>query len=561
MKIKAKNFKCFGEREQGFDEIFPMNLIIGRNNSGKSALLDLVSYTISPTDITPHGHKGRKVIPEVFVTKALTESEVRQVFIEGRSGGALPSDHYIYGRQLIGKNITIRQVLKRSNEFVSIDFDYIEEARAFIGNLATRIDNSFSGKTFRRIAAERDIQPEGDKGLGIQDNGTGATAVIQTVINNSKYDRAVVEETMLYDLNAILEPDLRFERILVQNHDNGTWEIFLEEKDKGLVSLSDSGSGLKTIILVLLHTVVLPQVLGNDLGDYVFAFEELENNLHPGVQRRLLKYIEDKAVNAGCTVFITTHSNVIIDLFSGNENAQIIHVTHNGEYAEARKVETYTESKHILDDLDIRASDLLQTNGIVWVEGVSDRIYLKHWIELYCESNDIPTPLEGSHYSFAEYGGKCLSHYDFSAVSKQESEDEDIEALIKALLINRNNYVIMDSDKSEESADIRQTKVRIRSECAEHADSWITEGREIENYIPAVSIDFSVDKYDNIAKKYGEVHKTEQDKPKTFNKKEFALETIKRIDKDNWEVHDLKIQIERLVATIHKWNNPTASKI
>ena len=35
-ELKAKNYKCFGEEPQGFDYLYPINLIIGKNNSGKS---------------------------------------------------------------------------------------------------------------------------------------------------------------------------------------------------------------------------------------------------------------------------------------------------------------------------------------------------------------------------------------------------------------------------------------------------------------------------------------------------------------------------------------------
>ena len=41
ISIKIKNYKCFIEPE-GFDEIKRMNIIIGRNNSGKSSLLDVI---------------------------------------------------------------------------------------------------------------------------------------------------------------------------------------------------------------------------------------------------------------------------------------------------------------------------------------------------------------------------------------------------------------------------------------------------------------------------------------------------------------------------------------
>jgi AAA15 family ATPase/GTPase len=41
LAIRAKNYKCFKE-ETGFDSIRRVNLIIGRNNAGKSSLLDLI---------------------------------------------------------------------------------------------------------------------------------------------------------------------------------------------------------------------------------------------------------------------------------------------------------------------------------------------------------------------------------------------------------------------------------------------------------------------------------------------------------------------------------------
>ncbi|MBW8034938.1 MAG: AAA family ATPase [Planctomycetes bacterium] len=60
--FKTANFKCFGEQEQGFDEIKPINVIIGRNNSGKSTLLDLLQYTIQGSS----GQTKDLQIPERF---------------------------------------------------------------------------------------------------------------------------------------------------------------------------------------------------------------------------------------------------------------------------------------------------------------------------------------------------------------------------------------------------------------------------------------------------------------------------------------------------------------
>jgi predicted ATP-binding protein involved in virulence len=40
--LLAQNYKCFGVKPAGFETLRSINLIIGRNNSGKLALLDLV---------------------------------------------------------------------------------------------------------------------------------------------------------------------------------------------------------------------------------------------------------------------------------------------------------------------------------------------------------------------------------------------------------------------------------------------------------------------------------------------------------------------------------------
>jgi hypothetical protein len=55
----------------------------------------------------------------------------------------------------------------------------------------------------------------------------------------------------------------------------------------------------------------------------------------------------------------------------------------------------------VLSDLDVRASDLFQSNGIIWVEGPSDRVYIKKWLEI-----KDPSTIENLHYQFAYYGGK-----------------------------------------------------------------------------------------------------------------------------------------------------------
>ena len=221
-----------------------------------------------------------------------------------------------------------------------------------------------------------------------------------------------------------------------------------ERKRKGTNPIIAIRKRSKTILLVLINILLIPEKEKIGLDNYFFAFEELENNLHPAIQRRLFAYIRTVALNKKAHFIITTHSNIVIDQFSRDPLAQIYHVLHNQNESKVIPVKTYVEACGVLDDLDIRASDLLQSNGLIWVEGPSDRIYLTKFIELWSEGEIH----EGTHYQCVFYGGRLLAHLS------SEMPGTDIDNLIKILLTNRNAMMLIDSDKKSEDDDINDTK-------------------------------------------------------------------------------------------------------
>ena len=132
--------------------------------------------------------------------------------------------------------------------------------------------------------------------MSVDSNGNGITTIISNYLNKNEYEEDLVRHTLLDKLNEIMGDDANFTEIVTQQikyNESTKWEIFLREEDKGRIALSESGSGLKTILMVLVYTILIPDVERKKISDYIFMFEELENNLHPSLQRRLLKYIED----------------------------------------------------------------------------------------------------------------------------------------------------------------------------------------------------------------------------------------------------------------------------
>ncbi len=75
--VTVKNYKCFGPDEQGFEKILPVNLIIGRNNSGKSTLLEVIEVATKQNYKIDESlwHKNNPSI--FFYESPLTELEIK----------------------------------------------------------------------------------------------------------------------------------------------------------------------------------------------------------------------------------------------------------------------------------------------------------------------------------------------------------------------------------------------------------------------------------------------------------------------------------------------------
>ena len=181
------------------------------------------------------------------------------------------------------------------------------------------------------------------------------------------------------------------------------------------------------------------------------------------------------AVSNGCTFFLTTHSNVALDTYANSNNAQIVRVVHDGKEARTSTVGKYFDKLDVVRDLGAKASDLLQANGIVWVEGPSDRIYFNRWVELLsCGKLQ-----EGRDYQCAFYGGSLLSRYEALAPGEEAPESVNI------LAVNTNAILICDGDRTAERGKGSKIKRRVsflKAQLGRLPSSyrWITEAKEIE---------------------------------------------------------------------------------
>lgn len=543
-KVQFSGYKSFYRNDKNIlDAIGKVNVIIGKNNSGKSSLLDIIEFLYDSSRYADYA----SYIHACHVSIPISKEMVKDCFRGYRSIGNYTENSY--WDKVQGKYVTLDYIAgggyKQEAKFISDN--EIPIVQGIVLSVEREFHNQLSKLAFRRLSAERNIVPEDVHAIHLSNTGEGATNLIREYLNNSNLDEKLIEKKLLGELNKIMAPEAIFSEIRVQeikDKEKIIWEVYLQEEGQERVALSKSGSGLKTIILVLLNLMIMPELEEYKNRKIVYGFEELENNLHPALQRRLFDYLYNYAILKDTRIFITTHSHVAINAFFGRDDTQIYHVIKENGHAALKKIDSFIDKVEILDDLDVKASDILQSNGIVWVEGPSDRIYIKRWLEVFTENDFI----EGKDYQFLYYGGKTLANYSL----------EENPQLINILTTNHNAAIIMDSDKRNRQSKLNDTKKRVIEEFGKLGMfCWVTKGKEIENYISCTALSKALGK--TLKKQCGQ-YQLFPDYIKIYYKSfsnqkvAFSKKVSPYIDGDNAEILDIKKQITALYNEMRKWN-------
>lgn len=226
--------------------------------------------------------------------------------------------------------------------------------------------------------------------------------------------------------------------------------LTLEDKTGIKLPPANNGLGYNNLIYIAL---LLARMQKDAMGEYygsnaklfsVLAIEEPEAHLHPSLQYRFLKFLNDNMKSNVRQIFISTHSPNITaaskldNLIVLNKEKEEIEVAYPGRVFDLKNKDDKASKAYIERYLDVTKSDMLFAKRIILVEGISEQLLLPIFTR-YLNGD-----LVDSHVAVINIGGRYFSHF-LKLFDRDKSE----------YAINKRVAVITDLDPVRKKAGVK----------------------------------------------------------------------------------------------------------
>ncbi len=400
--VHIKNFKSI--RDMVITDIEKALILVGKNNTGKTTVLEAIRAVAGAYKITENDFNEKKQNIEITMTLNLTEDDLKLFHEAGIVSQYKRYDAWL--RDFKGKLPSWQEG--------NLTFTYSVNWKGTVRyNDGYKKDNQYILKVFPRlyfIDTARDLNQFQDDLLMFQED----EQLIRMRTNVCMFDNAkkcnhcfkciglinqkTPEELQLYETSKLLEYKMyqlninEFIRKVNQNYrKNGGYEeirftlnnnpdmLFkvtaeaYHQEHKRLSPIENLSNGMKSIYMLSL----LETYTDNDKKiPSVIIVEDPEIFLHPYLQKtsgEILYHLSKKN-----QVIFTTHSPNMLFHFTKKQIRQV--VLDKGEYS---VVKSHTDIDEILDDLGYGAIDLLNVSFVFIVEGKQDKSRLPLLLEKY----------------------------------------------------------------------------------------------------------------------------------------------------------------------------------
>jgi energy-coupling factor transporter ATP-binding protein EcfA2 len=407
-RIELRNFRAYQTAELDF-EPKGLSVVIGPNNSGKSALLSALDMVGGQPVEGQLPFAGSAASPEIRAFFAFDADERQQltetVAPQFQDEAKAATDGAVYtfsdvrdglprlgviqiavvrsdGHQWPIADLALHPVAPGYGTIQTVDWsnwlhdwpDKLElrQGVQLGGNVTRDLERGDPGSLPAMLAIWRlgfyhfrSLRP-GTSGRttstehhpSLQSTGVDLVNYLQWLRGHREDDWGKIRETMRE-----LIPDVG--RLQIRAAGNQA-EVGFEAQGLGFVNIKDAGTGVEQLLLTI--------TAGQTAAAGMLLHEEPETNLHPGAQRLLMRHIVEWSERR--PVVLATHSAVIMDAAL---RGRVYEVSRAGISSTVRPVRGRTDVADLLSRLGTRFSDILGSERVLIVEGDTDGAILDSW--------------------------------------------------------------------------------------------------------------------------------------------------------------------------------------
>lgn len=483
-------------------EIKRLNFFIGKNNSGKSRFLRNLFTSNYPSNFFSHIEilKNVKRLEKFLLVKDFSEhhdkfsdlKEFHNLFrSESKAGNVI---------QLIYFLSTIDQVFTRLplNYRSEANYKDINFSRDDIDKLNDLFQDKFYIPTLRGMRPVTDInnkQPYLER------------AQKDYFKDKSRFNaqNIITGECLYYELKVHLlgKPE---QRELIKKYEEKLSQYFFDNEIVTLIPMFgedkngnendvvhikigddeqfpiyDLGDGLQQAIIMTYEAFIKKD------KTHAFFIEEPELHMHAGMVRQLMNFYLNETPHY---YFFTTHSNHLLDMVDESDQVTIQKIIKELDDDKRFSFKIYNCDKdhELLTSLGVRPSSVYLANCTIWIEGVTDRMYLSKLMDKYLKEIELLEPenykkyksfMPNFHYTFIEYAGGNITHWSF--IDDYPSKEEALKFLenskgLTAKAISKNILLLADGDNEGKAKRLQEWESELKPE-----NVYILPCKEIEN--------------------------------------------------------------------------------
>jgi len=365
--IDIKNYRTL--KDLRLTSLGRVNLITGKNNTGKSTLLEAIAIYASKADLNflfqllkERGENFRpgennKNITEINVKALASLFSDRKVGFEQKDAITIGSvEKTLFGDEKSAENsISIRFVKYFDESFTPLENESTGPTR----RRRTIIENEFDalmvdlkiGLEFRLGNLNYIISLDEERPFRLGFRGLGSNTGFQFIrprnidseMNGKLWDKITLSELEKFVIEALKIIETNTERIaFIEEGPRERIPVIKVTTSNSVLPLKSMGDGINRILTIILALV-------NSANGFLLI-DEFENGLHYSIQKKLWKIIFYLTQLLNVQVFVTTHSE---DCISGFED-----VLNSGEYTLAGKLIRLDNDNGTIKQVEFSAKEL-----------------------------------------------------------------------------------------------------------------------------------------------------------------------------------------------------------